>query len=81
MKLHFVLASAKFRFYFCCVHVNNAQYLSESFNLCFDLVRHPDLGWVKRLHQILGRRHKHNLHVCKYMTQVYLIFRMLEFFY
>jgi hypothetical protein len=23
---------------------------------------HQDLGWVKRLHQILGRRHKHNLH-------------------
>lgn len=31
--------------------------------LCWPATRQPDLGLVKRIHQILGRRHEHNLHV------------------
>ncbi|BBN19494.1 ganglioside-induced differentiation-associated protein 2 [Marchantia polymorpha subsp. ruderalis] len=32
------------------------------FHSAASLQLQPDLGWVKRLEQILGRRHKHNLH-------------------
>lgn len=30
----------------------------------FLINRQPDLGWMRRLQQILGRKHQHNLHVC-----------------
>jgi hypothetical protein len=40
----------------------NRPYSMVYFHSAAALSLQPDLGWVKRLHQILGRRHKHNLH-------------------
>ncbi|KAG0581322.1 hypothetical protein KC19_4G242700 [Ceratodon purpureus] len=42
--------------------VINRPYSIVYFHSAAALSVQPDLGWVKRLHQILGRRHKHNLH-------------------
>lgn len=32
--------------------------------ICFWNNRQPDLGWMRRLQQVLGRKHQRNLHVC-----------------
>lgn len=29
-----------------------------------DINSQPDLGWMRRLQQVLGRKHQRNLHVC-----------------
>lgn len=29
-----------------------------------DMNSQPDLGWMRRLQQMLGRKHQRNLHVC-----------------
>jgi hypothetical protein len=42
--------------------VINRPYTIVYFHSAASLQLQPDLGWVKRLQQILGQKHKHNLH-------------------
>lgn len=32
--------------------------------MCLAINSQPDFGWMRRLQQILGRKHQRNLHVC-----------------
>jgi hypothetical protein len=49
----------------------NRPYSIVYFHSAAALSLQPDLGWVKRLHQILGRRHKHNLHAIYILHPTY----------
>uniref|UniRef100_A0A2P2M6R8 CRAL-TRIO domain-containing protein n=1 Tax=Rhizophora mucronata TaxID=61149 RepID=A0A2P2M6R8_RHIMU len=37
------------------------------FHSAASLQLQPDLGWMRRLQQILGRKHQRNLHVCRHI--------------